>query len=237
VRENELKEYSPLLIDHRYPALKSIWGIPNSAKGIGGKRRYLIENCKTRYLLMIDDDLKFFHRPDMSKPKLQMLNSGNIGPMLIDYWHNLCHDYVHVGLSDRSGNNHYTDPLEPNYRIHGAYMYDLKKVLAAKPTLGRVPMMEDFDLTLQLLRKGIPNVVIFDYCWNHLGSGFPGGCSTYRTAELQAKAANQLAKFHPGFVRVVEKEVKTPGWWDGMKTRTDVRINWKKAFASSQCAG
>lgn len=231
-----------------FDALKSIWGIPNKIKGISATRKYIMENCKTRYLLMLDDDMKFFHRPDMTKPKLNMLHNGNIGPHLLQYWYNLCKGVpghkgyyadgcAHVGLSARQGNNHYSDPLEPNYRMMNAYMYDLKKVLLPNIHLGRVPVMEDFDLTLQLLRAGIPNVVMFDYCWNQIGSGFDGGCSSYRTAKVQEAAAKKLAKLHPGFVRVVQKEVKTPGWWQGMQTRYDVRVDWKKAYASSQKAG
>jgi hypothetical protein len=94
----------------------------------------------------------------------------------------------------------------------------------------RLKVMEDFDFTLTLLENGGRNAVTLDYVWNQTGSNQPGGCSDYRTAEVQAKAAKELAKLHPGVVKVVEKEVIGKTSWGGMKTRTDVRIQWRKAY-------
>ena len=47
-----------------------LWSIPNMVKGISSTRKYLMENCKTRYLAMLDDDMVFAYREDMSSPKL-----------------------------------------------------------------------------------------------------------------------------------------------------------------------
>lgn len=135
--------------------------------------------------------------------------------------------YAHVGLSARQGNNHESQPVAECRRMFNAYIYDLERVRAAGVTPGRLPVMEDFDLTLQLLRKGLPNAVIYRWCWNQPGSNAPGGCSQYRTAEMQASAAARLAELHPGLVRVVDKETAN---WQGMHKRKDVTIYWKKAY-------
>lgn len=227
VRSHELDDYSRFETLHK----NILWEVPNKHKGISNKRRFIIENCPTRYVIMLDDDLKFFHRPNMKKSTLRMLDQvSSIG--LFTQWLTHLQQYAHVGLSARQGNNHYTEAIEPNYRMNGAYAYDLKLLLAAKPVLGRLELMEDFDLNLQLLRKGVPNVVMFNYCYNTPPSNTDGGCSLYRTNDLQTKCANKLAELHPSYVKVVEKTVNN--WKGDMRTHTDVRINWKQAYLSSQ---
>ena len=92
-----------------------------------------------------------------------------------------------------------------------------------------VELMEDYFMTLGLFAKGMPNAVIVDWTWDQRGgSGAKGGCSTYRTPELQEHASKQLAFYYPDFVKVVEKETKTG--WEGMKKRYDVRVQWRKAY-------
>jgi hypothetical protein len=113
-----------------------------------------------------------------------------------------------------------------------AYAYDTQALKELDIKLGRLPVMEDFDLTLQLLRKGYPNRVSYQYVWNQRGSGAEGGCSSYRTAELQEKAALQLREYHPGFVTLVTKSAGTV--WEDMGERADVNIQWQKAYEEGQ---
>jgi hypothetical protein len=69
-----------------------------------------------------------------------------------------------------------------------------------------------------------------DWAWNQRGSGAVGGCSGYRNNEVQTEAANELHRLFPDFVTVVTKKSKSS--WQGMEERTDVRIQWKKAFGN-----
>jgi hypothetical protein len=205
--------------------------LPLPCKGIAETRRRLMEWCPTRFLLMIDDDMTFAYRPDMAKASLKSLPPGDRGVTnLFVYWRSLMRSYVHVGLSARQGNNHVHEPYKECCRMFNTYMYDLPVVRHLGVRYGRLPVMEDFDLTLQLLRLGYPNAVIYRWCWNQPGSNAPGGCSQYRTCEMQADAAARLAELHPGFVRVVQKESAN---WDGMNRRMDVTVYWKKAYESS----
>lgn len=206
-------------------------GIPNEVQGISGTRKYLMSKCPTRYLLMLDDDMTFAYRPDITSPKLVSLAPGDeLLRQLFHYWQQCLQQYAHVGLSARQGNNRVTQDLRPCCRMYNAYTYDLERVRQAGPVIGRLPVMEDFDLTLQLLRLGLPNAVIYRWCWNQGGSNLPGGCSRYRTAAMQAQAAQQLAQLHPGLVRVVVKQSKN---WQGMAERVDVVVAWQKALARS----
>jgi hypothetical protein len=180
---------------------------------------------------MMDDDMTFAYRPTMASPKLVGLPpEDNRLVELFVYWRKLAGQYAHVGLSARQGNNRVDEEVKECCRMFNAYMYDMDRIKEADVVPGRLQVMEDFDLTLQLLRQGLPNAVIYKWCWNQKGSNAEGGCSQYRTNAMQTRAANLLAKLHPGFVRVVEKKSKN---WQGMETRTDVVIYWKKAFEYS----
>lgn len=92
-----------------------------------------------------------------------------------------------------------------------------------------VNLMEDFHVTLSLLEAGYPNLILHDYCYHETPPGTPGGCALYRDAEYQNKAAKELHRLHPHFVKLVKK----PARW-GMEESLDVIIAWKKAFESGK---
>ena len=143
--------------------------------------------------------------------------------------------YGHVGISDRNGNNRaegktIEELVGENQRYIRVLAYDLDQC-NGKAEHGRVEVMEDFDIALQLLQNGVPCAVSFYYAQGQVQSNAPGGCSTYRTQEVQAEAAEQMKVLHPEFVRVVEKETKTAWGWG---SRKDVVISWKQAYEASQ---
>ena len=94
--------------------------------------------------------------------------------------------------------------------------------------------MEDFDTTLQLLRKGHRNAVIHYYAQGHTDSQAPGGCSIYRTAETHDTVCRQLQQLHPEFVSLRTKTNRSDQ--NGFGTRTEVTIQWKRAYESSGAA-
>lgn len=91
-----------------------------------------------------------------------------------------------------------------------------------------LPVMEDFDVTLQLLRLGYENMVLFEWAWGQPSSNAPGGCSAYRTYEVQKAGAEGLAALHPDYVTPVQKPSKN---WRGFDHRWDVKVRWKAALA------
>lgn len=195
-------------------------------------------------VLMVDDDMDFCVRPEISNAKLLTIeDTKTFMGMLetLEDW--LDHGFAHVGLSARQGNNRefYDEhgvyglhPYRDATRMMNCYAYNVKTLkLIGNIEFGRTEVMEDFDLTLQLLRRGFPNRVSFHYCWNQRGSDKEGGCSKYRTPAVQQQAAETLADLHPGFVKVVIKKSKdsSPAW-KNMKERYDVSVQWRKAFDS-----
>ena len=176
--------------------------VPEEIKGISGVRQYIWDN---------------------SEPEEYHALFG-----LLDEW--MDQGYGHCGISAREGNNRVKDLSAENTRYIRALAYDLD-ICRDKVEHGRVTVMEDFDVALQLLRAGVPNKVSFFYAQGQKQSNAAGGCSTYRSPEVQAESALKMKELHEDFVRVVEKETKTAWGWG---KRQDVVISWKKAYASYQ---
>jgi len=224
----------------------SIWGgridlsveyVPHM--GIAPTREWILTELaakhRERYVLMMDDDMDFCYRPDMSSPSLETikdLERFEAMFQLLEQW--LEEGFVHVGLAARQGSNNTFEAYKDATRMMNCYAYNVHALRVLNIELGRVPVMEDFDLTLQLLRKGYPNRVSYQYVWNQRGSGAEGGCSSYRTPALQAEAAQKLKDLHPGFVTVVTKSAGTV--WEGMDVREDVTIQWQKAYEEGRNA-
>lgn len=208
-----------------------VHGQPASIDNIGKARHAILEWAYPNAVLMLDDDLAFFARRTDEPDKFRDCDLNERAKML-HACSNALKDYAHIAVATREGGNRNTEDYVYNTRGLRVLGYDSKVVLDEEVKFNRIPVMEDFDVALQLLRKGYPNCVLNWMVHNQTGgSNATGGCSTYRTLELQAKAAHRLKELHPDFVTVVEKTTKTA--WGGA-TRTDVRIQWKKAYESSQ---
>ena len=150
----------------------------------------------------------------------------------------MLNEYMQVGFSARGGNNHVEEDIKEVGRAYATYglrtdwmeregirfdgMYQQNK---------NIKLYEDYWITLLMLTKGFKNAIIYKYFFNY-NHNSAGGNSTFRNQELQEQAAYELQRYFPQFVDVVEKE----GAWGkmGMENRKEVRIQWKKAYESSQ---
>lgn len=210
------------------------------AKGIGPTRQWILENSAADVVVMIDDDMRFSYRPD---PKIvQLEKCTELDPLVSLITECVAKGFIHGGVGARQGNNrkdlsrrrqgfvedgHLFVDCERSNNFHFA---SKKDVLALGARMDALPVMEDFHFTLFLITKGYPNRIIHDYVWNQEGSGAQGGCSIYRTPEVQSQGANGLKRAFPEFVRVVTKTSKdTSPAWREFKTREDVVIQWVKA--------
>lgn len=211
----------------RLPNLKYVTKLvlPKKIKTIAPTREWIGHYClKNKYskFVMIDDDLKFFRRIENST-KLRQMKKSDFKDMFT-FLEKSLDKYFHAGISAREGNNHIEEQLSFSTRMMRVTAYRTKMYCKLKHC--RLPVMEDFDVTLQLLKKGFENIVSFEFANNQRGSGATGGCSEFRTLELQKQCAVKLAKLHSPYVTVVKKKTKTA--WNG-EERYDVRVQWKKA--------
>jgi hypothetical protein len=204
--------------------------------GIGSVRQWCLQHAQAAgydVCLMMDDDIHFDIRREDEPTKFAAIPRGN-HITLLDDLHTILKHYAHGGVASRQGANRNTENVLYNTRLLRVLGYNVKMYYDSKAQYDRLPVMEDFDVTLQLLRAGYDNFLINNYVQDQTQSNAPGGCSTYRTMEMQAEAAHKLAALHPGFVTVVKKAAKGGGPW---AERTDVIIHWKKARKSHDNRG
>ena len=230
-REDRVEE-----LRNHIPSSVRIIGNPMDIDGIADIRQRCIEQVPKGKVWVIDDLCTFGWRDenlkqynDMDEQKwLEMYNTVD---KMLD-------DYMQVGFSARGGNNHVTEDFKEVGRAYATYglrtdwmeregirfdgMHQLNK---------EVKLYEDYWITLSMLTKGFKNAIIYKYFFNYTHNNV-GGNSTFRTLELQEQAAYELQKHFPQFVTVETKE----GTWGkmGMENRKEVRIQWQKAYQSSQ---
>ena len=221
----------------KYKEQVQILVLPPEIKKLEPTRAYIWRYCKKQGIdkfFLMDDDLNFYRRcPGDYK------HCGTTDPeakiRMFNILYSMLEDYAHVGVSEKLGNNRFPENYRRVTRSVRLLGYNLRLIPFNKIKFGRLVCMSDYDMTLQLLRLGLQNCVLFEYSSEQGGSNTPGGCSTYRTKEVLAQSARTLAKLHPGFVSLVTK--KTKGAWfkkeGGDNKRLDVRIQWRKAYASS----
>lgn len=207
--------------------------VTTSATGIGPTRQAIIDHARKigeTKVLMLDDDLEFFARRTDDPTKLRHATPAQL-KKLLQIAEKLLDKHAHIGVATREGANRSTEPLLYNTRLLRTLGYRADVLNSEKVRFDRLPVMEDFDVALQLLRRGYSSAQINSYVQDQPGSNTAGGCSTYRTAEVQHMGAHGLGDLHAPFVTVVEKPPLKSGGWSG-QPRTDVRIAWKKAFDS-----
>lgn len=215
--------------------------VPDHVRGIAATRQWLTDNSLHRILIQVSDDVRFFERVVVpsGKPPIKFAEMGAVALCIL---FNTMAEHAaatgHAGLSPRA-----TIPKDEwlwgsgwedaGQRMCDVYAHDVQLLGELGVRWDRVPVMEDFDVTLQLLRRGLPNTVLYRWCWDQPGSNLPGGCSLYRSPQVQQQGAETLHQLHPDFVTVVQKEAKN---WQGFNTRYDVRVAWKRALAAADLA-
>jgi hypothetical protein len=187
------------------------------------------ERAVDNKVIMVDDDLAFFVRKDPDSYRLRPARTDEIETIFLRIWNNLDR-FAMAGLSPRQMNNvHFPDEEIFNTKINAVQgvRTDLLRKIGAR--YDDVDIMEDYHVVLSFLERGYGNAVLVDCAWDQVAlSGSAGGCSLYRTPEVQTAGSHHLSQLHPDFVKVVEKAPRTG--WAGMATRIDVRVQWAKAF-------
>ena len=136
--------------------------------------------------------------------------------------------YGAVGISAREGQNRLNTCPTDNTRMIRVLSFNTDAFLGCEH--GRVEVMEDFDILLQLLRKGLPNCITVRYAQGQRQTQESGGCSDYRSHEVHGASAEKLAELHAPYVRLRMKKNKSGG---AFGERKEVTIYWKKAYASA----
>lgn len=229
---NEVKE-----LKARYPGEVEVWGC--RADGIAATRQWILQEAKKSdegVVLMLDDDLPTWRKRaegawvkgqdvKYTKATTEEIEKG------LDTFASMMKGYAH-GSIGHALFCQTQPPISYNGRMLRALAYNLERIPANVKF--RLKVMEDFDIQLQLLTRGYENIVYNGIVQDQHQNNSEGGCSLYRTSEVQAEAAHALAKLWPDIVTVVTRAPKRE--WIGMGDRTDVRVNWRRAFAKGEPA-
>ena len=219
----------PPYMDH---APEGVDIVPCPLEGIAATRQWILENADDDHVFFADDDGRFFKRIRMSSARLTNIGSSPTAQHRM--WaavEDALHHIPLVGISYRSGNNHVTDGWYRDCtKCFSFWGVDRTILFQHDIRIDRTPVMEDFQVILSLLTRGYPNRVFFKWAWDQNGSNSAGGCSVWRTPEVQAEGAHMLHDMFPDFVKVVQKKPKS-GWFNG-QPRVDVNIQWKRAYMS-----
>jgi len=199
--------------------------------GIALTRHYIGKFLAKNKFVMVDDDLRFYHRLNGDHKHLYKNSEEDTEQMFEDLEAAL-DKYAHVAISARQFNNAETNKpdFRENKRAIRVLAFRRKEFLSVEH--GRVDIMEDFDVTLQLLRKGYPNLVFYKWSQDQYETQEVGGCSTYRTRQLHDASVRKMAQLHADFIKLVEKKDNRAGGDFG--TRLEAQIKWEKAYESSK---
>lgn len=211
---------------------KNVVGCP--AKGIAPTRQWVIENTWDPHVLFMDDDMEFYTRKDevwnLREPTEREMENllERFAEYLRNGWHML-------GLSPRQKNAFVWPQIYVDIgRMNNCYAFNAQTLLTHNIRFDDYTVMEDFHVTLEMLRHGYKNRIFYDYAWGQYASNQNGGCSLYRNNELQTAMAERLCQQHAPFVQMVKKI--SNAWHGEMAIRDDVKISWLKAYHEGRYA-
>lgn len=194
---------------------------------LGTVRQWLIDRHKGRFMVQMDDDLKFAVRRLDDPGKFVPATPADVDTMF-NRVIELLREVPLVGVRQRGGANRSVPPLE--LAVRQCMFHGIDVEVARREGFHYKPIVfEDFDYTLQVLTAGYQNAVLNTHTIDQSASNAPGGVAEYRDNPRMQRDALDLSLDYPDFVKVTEK----PGW-RGMDVRTDVTVQWKKALASAE---
>lgn len=210
--------------------------VPRDVVGIAAKRKFIGEyalHMGHETFGMFDDDIHFIVRRSPHATGLRPVFEDDTDEMMTVVEHRLL-EYVHVGISFRQGNNNMDvgypiSLVGENERIARAAFFQTGVFNSAEHC--RVEVMEDVDVSLQLLRRGYKNCNLGFWAQDQKMTNAPGGCSVFRTHEIHEQAAREIVRLHPGYTSLRHKQNKTGG---AFGSRTEVTVQWKQAYKMGQ---
>jgi len=203
-------------------------------KSLGAQRQWCMDSLghSVSYVWFMDDDLSFFHRVPNMGTSLKKSELQHIGMMFTTVRKHM-EEVPIVSISRRFGNNFVKEDYDEINRSNACYCINTTVFKEVGAVFNPIEpfVAEDFHMVLSFLNAGHKNRILHTYAWDDGGANKEGGCSVYRTADVQKKTMEWLAANHPE-VKIVIKQNKT-GWnlpGSVNNERVDCNIQWKKAY-------
>lgn len=209
----------------------NIYVLDESVSNIKETRNEIYKKAGNKHVVL-DDDLVFFRRIATGDWRLRKIETWELNLMFYAI-EQLLDETPYVGVASREGFNQLPTDLRytKGKRMTRVHAYSGKLLKDNNIAFdSEFDLMEDFEFQLRLITSGVTPLMLLNWAHNQSGSNTTGGCSSFRTLELQAYWANKLAEKYPDYVKTVEKTTKTA--WGG-QTRTDVQVAWEKAYKNN----
>lgn len=215
-----------------HPQVGNVVAQPDDGWTIAKKRKWILDwatRAKHEKIVMMDDDLRFCVRRTDDVGKFRQATSEDVLGAFAELEKQLSPEIPHAGFSARGGgigDAAKRGGWQRAKRMMYVLGYHVPTVLAETDPF-RIETREDMDVSLQLLRKGLPNVVNYSFAVDQK-FGAPGGASLERDFARSNEDAKRLAELHPGLVRVVEKDYSVS------VKRLEVVVSWEKALREGE---
>lgn len=190
-------------------------------RGIADKRQKIMEHAREwshdGKFVMIDDDVEFRRVLQDEHVCVTTKTTPAETRLLMSRVETLLDQYAIVGIAIRFMIDRAEKPLLLNSgRMVHFLAYNLDLMRGPPPRWDRLSTCEDFDFTMQLVSRGLPRAMITDHCLHEVGGhASAGGCSHFRSPELEIENNRRLMELWPDYVSV------TPG-------TNKIRISWRK---------
>ena len=208
--------------------------LPPEINTLGKTRAWLLRNTRKRFgprICLLDDDLNWYYRPDPSRTNLRYPENPQIIRTMFSDLGDALNDYAHALISAREGNGHIQEEYLTNVRYMRCLAYNTDMI--PESVSPRVDGMSDFDVNLQLLRRGLESFIWYKYSQGQPGTATKGGMEDQRDHLTHANEIRKMCELHPRYVKQKMKFNKTGGEFGA---RLEVIIKWKEAFRHADLA-
>jgi len=224
--KNEYQSCNPLVVVEQAPdwvtnySQKVQWildGCPNAAG-----RTDLNDKA-----VILDDDLVFSAKSDPDRPN-SLISITDPSQMVgnFEFIEENLNTFPLVGVHPRQMGQNAKWPFVTNGRI--ICIQGINRSLIGKVKVDQYPILADVVLSCTLLARGQPNAILTSFFQDHGPCQAPGGCSIYRTPDMQRAAVDYLAARFPGYVKSVERRPKVAKWMG--EVRYDYTCQWKQLY-------
>lgn len=206
--------------------------VPDWVTNYSQKMQWILDGCEANgysdpkdKALILDDDLVFSCK--IGERLITERNPDNLAPMFEEL-EALLDEFALVGIHPRQLGHLKKPPYVRNGRVFCVQGINRSKTRGIK--VDQHPILADVVLNCTLLSRGFDNALLTTFFQDHGPSQAPGGCSLYRTAEMQREVVEYVASRWPGFVKVEERRPKVAKWLGDV--RYDYRCQWKQLYAA-----
>jgi hypothetical protein len=222
VEKEELEMYRKALDDNGYEMVE----LRTTERAETGHRwgaimDLIIDECSNQceHLVLMDDDLKLAHRPELPKNTIVDMDFDTFDTMIEDLWWFTSMENPLTTVQYRQFCNMPSKllPFCKNQRV--SMIWSLEAEFFRNHTEYRfyreskLQFMGDYYFFMKLLRDGYENIIINKYTKDDVPN-VAGGEKEKRTKEIFNYSVMKFARMFPGFVDVYVKEGKT-SWGDG----------------------